>query len=436
MGPIHANLSASVAVCRYYRSMILSLILACVESVPEGHPAGEPDESAGQDTGDQDTGDSAEGGWQFLVYLVGDNDLEDWVTRDLNELELTGSGDGVEVLVQADRIDGYSKKDGDWTGTRRYRMGQDADPKTVTSPVLEDLGELDMGAPETLAAFLEWASTNYPAEHRVLIFWDHGDGWGIQAREADAAAAPPPMIGSDDTSGTEMSFAEGEVAAALAVSVATDGRFDVVGFDACNMASWEVAHSMVPYASAMSAAQTTVGFAGFQYELILRYLRDNPATTPMALADEMSRGAVEVGLENTHSATDLDQLGQLDDALDALAGAVLADDALKAPFFAYRRTTRGADAVWKNWYLDLGDLGAVIDAAGDPVLGPLGAALRDSVATAVPQPYGSEDYGYASGLTVWFDPDSEYIDLYTEGAGATWSQDTRWGELMRSYVTD
>ena len=156
----------------------------------------------------------------------------------------------------------------------------------------------------------------------------------------------------------------------------------------------------------------------------------------MALADEMSRGAVEVGLEDTHSATDLDQLGQMDAALDALAGAVLADDALKAPFFSYRRTTRGADAVWKNWYLDAGDLGAVIEAAGDPVLGPLGTTLRNSVGIAVPGPYGNEDYESASGLTVWFDPDSEYIDLYTDGAGATWSQDTRWGELMRTYVKE
>ncbi len=428
----------------YRPLMLLSLALACVEPTPDEAPDADPADTAaadtgGEDTGGDDTGGDGEGGWQFLVYLVGDNDLEDWVTHDLNELEITGSGDGVEVLVQADRIDGYSKKDGDWTGTRRYRMVGDADTKVVTSPVLEDLGELDMGAPETLAGFLDWASINYPAEHRVLIFWDHGDGWGIQAQDADAdteAAAPPPMIGSDDTSGTEMSFAEGEVAAALAASVAAHGRFDVVGFDACNMASWEVAHSLVPHARAMSAAQTTVGFEGFQYELILRYLRDNPETTPMALADEMSRGAVEVGLENTHSATDLDQLGELDDALDALAGAVLADDALKAPFFAYRRTTRGADAVWKNWYLDVGDLGAVIEAAGDPVLAPLGTTLRNSVVTAVPEPYGSEDYTYASGLTVWFDPDSEYIDMYTEGAGATWSQDTRWGELMRSYLRE
>lgn len=388
-----------------------------------------------------DTGDTASdvATWQFLVYLVGDNDLEDWVTHDLNELEAVGSGKGIEVLVQADRIDEYSTKDGDWTGTRRYRIEHDSDAKVVSSPVLEELGELDMGSPDTLADFLEWADTHYPAEHRVLIFWDHGDGWTLQATaddeaDADADATAPPMIGSDDTSGTYLSFAEGTVAEGLSAAVERGGRYDVVGFDACNMASWEVAHSLVPYARAMSAAETTVGFEGFQYEGILAYLRQNLDATPAELADEMSRGAVEEGGEETHAATDLDQLLVIDTAIDELAGALLADEALRQTFVGYRKTTRGADPIWKNWYLDLGDLGAVMEAAGDPTLAPHGTALRAAVGQAVVQPYGSEDYAWSSGLTVWFDPTSEYIELYAEGEGATWSQDTRWGELMQTYV--
>lgn len=410
--------------------LTLLALAACTEptDIPERPP---------RDTGD-DTGDAGRdpaGRWQFLVYLVGDNDLEDWVTHDLNELEMTGSGQGVDVLVQADRIDGYSESDGDWTGTRRYRMQYDRSD-TVVSPVLEELGELDMGDPDTLADFLAWADTHYPAEHRVLVFWNHGDGWTLQdpdAAEAEAANAPP-MIGSDDTSGTYLSFAEGTVAQALAPSVATSGRFEVVGFDACNMASWEVAHSLVPYAKAMSAAETTVGFQGFQYKSILRYLRENPDTTAAALADEMSRGAVQDGGEQTHAATDLDQLHVLDTALDELAGTLLTDEALRQTFVGYRKLARGTDAVWKNWYLDVGDLGAVMADAGDPVLGPYGTTLQEAVATAVIEPYGDEDYTWASGLTVWFDPTSEYIELYSNGAGSTWSQDTRWGELMETYV--
>ena len=38
-------------------------------------------------------------------------------------------------------------------------------------------------------------------------------------------------------------------------------------------------------------------------------------------------------------------------------------------------------------------------------------------------------------MTIWFDPaNDDYTDLYVNGAGATWSTDTRWDDLMLSYV--
>jgi hypothetical protein len=286
-----------------------------------------------------------------------------------------------------------------------------------------------------LADFLAWAAEHYPAEHRVLVMWNHGDGWTIRSGGSDPdAAAPPPGISYDDTDGGFLSFAEGTFAEAVRADVEAHDRFDVIGFDACNMASWEIAHALQPYARAMSAAETTVGYEGFQYGPILAWLRANPEATPAALAEEMSRGAVEEGGEQTHSAVDLDAAAAVSTALDALAGAALADEDLALALRTYRRETRGADPVWKNWYLDVGDLARVIEAAGDPTLAPLGADLAQAMAAGVVHAYGDEEYDWTTGLTVWFDPDGEYVDLYTDGPGATWSRDTRWGELMRAYA--
>ncbi len=407
----------------------LLLLLACPQPSPEPtRDRPEPEEPEDTDNAVDPLPVAA---WQVLIFMNGDNDLEDYVPHDLNELEQTGSGDGVEVLVQADRIDGYSETHGDWTGTRRYRIEQDDNIDKISSPVLEDLGELDMGDPAVLADFLDWAAENYPAERRVLVMWNHGDGWLVQDPDA---AAPPPGISSDDTDGGVMSFAEGTFADGVRADVEANGKIDVIGFDACNMASWEVMHSLTPYAHAASGAESWVGYEGFQYGPMLAWLRANTDTTPQALAQEMSRGAVEEGGELTHSATDLDALGDLTVAIDALAGAALDDPDLAQALYLHRRQARGADEIWKNWYLDLGDLARVVEAAGDPTLAPLAADVTAALDGAVVQAYGDEDYAWTTGLTIWFDPSNEYLDLYANGAGATWSQETRWDELLLSYA--
>ena len=440
--------------------MMLLPLLACYDDTPAGNerPAGgqhtdadsaDADsgdgDSAGGDSGGADSGDADSGDldtgeyagttrWLFMVYMDGDNSLEVYVPTDLNELERTGSGDGVEVIVQADRIEGYTDKDGDWTGTRRYRIVEDDTPYVV-SPVVQDLGELDMGVPETLADFVDWATVTYPAEHRVLIMWDHGDGWLAQAT-VDAAAAPPPAIASDDTSGTILSIANGDLAAGLETDVATNGRYDVIGFDACNMASWEVAHAMTPYAEYMSAAETTVGSEGFMYEPILAYLRETPDATTEDLAILMSQGAVELGGELTHSAVNLDAVRELSRDIDALAQLALSDPTASEAVLAARETTRGADEIWAEWYLDVGDLADNVAKSSHPELQTIATEMRASLDTAVVGNFNSGDYTWTTGLTIYFDPSRFYISDYTEGAGATWSHDTQWDEYLAAVLAN
>ncbi|MBM4391861.1 MAG: hypothetical protein FJ090_12130 [Deltaproteobacteria bacterium] len=365
--------------------------------------------------------------WQFLVYMDGDNDLEEYVVVDLNELERTGSGHGVEVLVQADRIEGYDDKDGDWTGARRYRIVADNDPDVVSSPVLQDLGEVDMASPETLADFIDWAAREYPAEHRALVLWDHGDGWLVTG----TAGAPPPGIASDDTSGTVLSIAGGDLAAALEPGLAAHGRFDVLAFDACNMASWEVAHAMQPYARYMSAAETWVGWEGFMYQDVLAFIRDDHSAEGAELAVEMSRGAVEDGGELTHSATDLDALLEVSARVDELAGLGLETSEYSDALLAGRDGAQGMDDWWEEWYLDLGDLAAQLVEGGEPGLAAAAAELTVALDEAVIGNFAAEEYAWAGGLTILFDPIPAYMELYSEGDGATWSRDTRWDDYLK-----
>ena len=131
--------------------------------------------------------------WTIMVYMDGDNDLEDMMIEDLNEMEAVGSTDDVRIVAQIDRWDGFShnsykdSKDntsnGNWTDTRRYYVTQDSDPDIIHSQLWAKIGEKNMGDPQTLQDFIDWSKYYFPANHYLLILEDHGH-------------ALPPMVGN------------------------------------------------------------------------------------------------------------------------------------------------------------------------------------------------------------------------------------------------
>lgn len=42
---------------------------------------------------------------------------------------------------------------------------------------MADWGDTNMGDPQTLIDFITRAKTDYPADHYVISFWDHGHMW-------------------------------------------------------------------------------------------------------------------------------------------------------------------------------------------------------------------------------------------------------------------
>ena len=379
------------------------------------------DDSAGDD--DDTTGDQAR--WTFMVFMNGDNDLEGWVVRDLNELEQVGSGDDVHVLVQADRIPGYDDSDGDWTDTRRYYIQGDSDLQQVGSTVLEELGELDMGDPLVLSDFVMWAHENYPAERMALVLWDHGDGWSI-------APDVQEIISWDDTDGGSLSIAEGDLRLALEDLVAARGMLDVIAFDACSMASWEVGHSLRDQVAYMVGSSATVGMQGLQYGDALSLLRDVGADPDgRDLADELARTAVEIGNEWTFSATDLGQIDLLATAMDDLAGVVLGDPSLESVILEDRDAAHAADFHYRTWYIDLRNLATLASMDDDAAYAAAGQGVVDAMDACIVGTYGNPPMTWNGGLTTFFDLVPVYVNVYSSGSNATWSQETRWDDLLQ-----
>ncbi|MBN2303267.1 MAG: hypothetical protein JXQ72_02240 [Anaerolineae bacterium] len=202
-------------------------------------------------------------GWTIMVYMAADNNLEMFALADINEMELIGGSDQVNVVVQIDRADEYDRTNDDWTDTRRYAITSDTNILNVGSTVVGTPGETNTGDPLNLSNFVSWAAVNYPAEHYALILWDHGGSWlGIASDKGANDFLTMPELGE---------------ALQSTLDYTGIGQLDLIGFDACLMGAFEVYQTIAPYARYSIASPDLIPGPGWNYYDMLRALVDNPA---------------------------------------------------------------------------------------------------------------------------------------------------------------
>lgn len=222
--------------------------------------------------------------WTVMVYISGDNNLEDYVVKDI-ELELapTGSSANVQIVVLADRGPGYDTSRGDWQTTKLYHVspGMIADSASAVA----DWGERNMGDKQTLIDFVSWSKANYPADHYALYFWGHGWNWH------------PGYVMQDDTNNDTLDYEETKAA------IPSLGFIDVVGYDGCNMASIEIFNLWHGHATAVTSSQEYVGWDGIEYDVVLAQLAANPNMSADQVAIATSQSASN---EKTWSAVAVD----------------------------------------------------------------------------------------------------------------------------------
>ena len=127
-------------------------------------------------TGTASAAPAARAKWTVMVYISGNNNLEDYVVKDIEtELAPTGSTADVQVVALADRGPGYDTSYGDWQTTKLFHVTQGM--KADAASAVADWGERNMGDKQTLIDFVSWSKTNYPADHYALYFWGHGWNW-------------------------------------------------------------------------------------------------------------------------------------------------------------------------------------------------------------------------------------------------------------------
>jgi hypothetical protein len=208
--------------------------------------------------------------WTFMAYLAADphdpfDGIIDAALDDLNEMEVSGSTADVNIIALYDSL-AYGDSD-------LYRISKDPDGlnDTLVSQVLNDYGaiidpvtrELDMSDPQTLRAFAEWTTDNYPAQHYCLDIWGHGRGI---------------LRGFASDKTNTMQTRE--------INQALSGfHLDVVGFDACSMGHFETAHELAGICDYFIGSEAEEPISGWDYEASISKLVSTPNISPRELSD-------------------------------------------------------------------------------------------------------------------------------------------------------
>lgn len=232
--------------------------------------------------------------WTIMVFLNAKNDLERFGIKDMNEMEMVGSSDQVNIVVEMGRIKGYDSSNGDWTGVKRFLIKKDTDTNIINSPVIQEMGERDMGDYKNLADFVKWAKKTYPAKKYMLIVWNHGSGW-----EKSKGGKATKGISYDEASGNHINTPQ------LGLALKEAGKVDVYGSDACLMAMAEVIYEIKDSATYIVGSEETEPGDGYTYNTLLAPLIAKPTMGPAELAkltvDAYSDHYKEIGEGSTQA---------------------------------------------------------------------------------------------------------------------------------------
>ena len=389
--------------------------------------------------------------WTVIVYSAADDEvLEETMWFDVNEMELVGSNPQLNIVVQIDRYVGAFAGDGDWTDTRRYLITQDNDLNTISSPVIQNLGEVDTSDPQTLVDFVTWAIQNYPAKKYALVLSDHGGGW---------------TGGFTDMSSSSSGMSLPEIGSALEQIRQNTGieKFEMLGFDACLMGQIEVFGSLYPYSNYMIASEEVIPSYGWSYAAWLGQVAQNPAMDGGGLSDavistyvvndtaltELRTSADDIAQEESTTTLSAIESARVPDMIGAMNQFVSVMASLDQSEVAKARTyARNYYSVFGEElspsYIDLGNFSEVLtNLTGDSSLQQATIQLQTAISSAViaekhgPGMSGSNGVSFHfpdSDLYYFTEFNSDFLPYYAESSSKFLEQ-SYWDEFLAFHYT-
>jgi hypothetical protein len=276
--------------------------------------------------------------WTVMVFINGKNNLEGAGLEDINEMEVVGSGDGLNIVVELGQLSN--------NGMQRYLINKDTDTATIGSRLLSSASGVDMGDPASVRNFVLWAERRFPADKYMLILWDHGSGW-IKGNPVQSGAESKGV--SDDWV-TGHNIDTPQLGRLMRDIEAAGARVDLLAFDACLMQMAEVAYEMKDSKVAfIAAAEEIEPGDGYEYDKWLAPLAARPGMSPRDLGVTVAREYLKVypdgfqGIGLTYSVLEVAKMRELGVKMDALARAAMTAGDKEAVLSARAAAARYSD---------------------------------------------------------------------------------------------
>lgn len=188
--------------------------------------------------------------------------------------------------------------------------------KKIESPVIQDLGDKNMGKAETLKEFLEWGMAAYPAKHYMVVM--QGPSAGLSG------------MMNDEIHGSKMKPSEvGQVFSDIAA--ATGKKIDVVAIDGSTTTSMELAYELKDGANYMIGSQGIQAGGGMFIGQIANEIKNlnqdhvqDPLTMTRMWCLMNSMGSGNAAISSTISAIDLNKMDAVKQTWDDLSQKILA----------------------------------------------------------------------------------------------------------------
>lgn len=329
----------------------------------------------------------------ILMYMCG-TDLQSDCVNDLYEMCAAEIPDNVTVVVQAG---GASQWDDSRLRANRINRFTivDYDFSDVTVCAWQNMGTQD-----TLEDYLNWAVSTYPADRYMLVFWNHGGGSNSGVCFDETADYDGLTI--HEINDALYNFTE-----------ANPGfHLDVIGFDACLMATYEMAAHMQYYADFMVASEELEPGLGWNYAW-LDALGENPALDAQGIGVAIADAYMEACLDEnpddylSMSVLYLPAMEYLVSTMETYAAYLSqALDAGQLSTFSRARQRMYAFGDFNDATSDMVDMMALID--GTRTIAPQTAdVLQTAYERVVRYNVGTRKFDYLTGMSVYF-PSGSY----------------------------
>jgi len=321
----------------------------------------------------------------------------------------------VSIIVQLDKP---------VIGGRRLAVRRD------TVSVLGNLGVIDMCDWQTLYDFLDWGVREFPADRYFVILWDHGTGW---------TSLPRRSFGTDQSSGNQLSIANGDFQKAIRFLYNSSGRkINLFAFDACAMQQVEIGYEIKDYAQILMGIQGVWPVTGFPYDRILQAMTDDPGITETELAKQATRLCRDEYADrhpNAVSAVRLDRFAGIKQAWSDLS-AEITQGSPGPPLREVRESvqTLPEASTYPRPTDDYADLGSFIAGLTGLFPGPRLETLKNAYQSAIIESaWWGDSFAGVTGLTVWYPYEYPHFkQLVGSYLGLDWSASS-WPRFLNWY---